>query len=59
MTSSELLRLLRKNGWKYTEASGSHYHLEKEGKVIILAFHGKKELPTGIVNSILKQANLK
>lgn len=32
MTSSELLRVLKQNGWIHIKTKGSHYHLEKEGK---------------------------
>lgn len=59
MTSSELLRVLKQNGWIHIKTKGSHYHLEKEGKKIILPFHGNKEVAKGTEQAILKQANLK
>lgn len=58
MNSKQLLRLLKKDGWIHTRTQGSHYHLEKEGKKIILPYHNK-ELAKGTEEAILKQAGLK
>jgi predicted RNA binding protein YcfA (HicA-like mRNA interferase family) len=33
----------------------SHRHYEKNGKILIIPFHGAKEVPTGTCNKILRQ----
>jgi predicted RNA binding protein YcfA (HicA-like mRNA interferase family) len=51
----------KKDGWTLKAQSGSHkqfIHPVKQGKVTV-ADHGKKEIPPGTLNSILKQAGLK
>lgn len=60
MTSNDLLKMLKKDGWVVKSIVGSHYqlvHPTKNGKVTIP--HPKKDLPFGTLNSILKQAGLK
>jgi len=50
-----------KHGWVLKAQKGSHkqfIHPEKPGKVTV-ADHGKKDIPPGTLNSILKQAGLK
>ncbi|THD67635.1 type II toxin-antitoxin system HicA family toxin [Robertkochia marina] len=58
---SEIRRLLLKDGWYLHRHGGNHdmyRHKEKSGQ-ITLPRHGSKELATGTMNSILKQAGLK
>lgn len=60
MTSSDLIKILKEDGWILKEVRGSHNHFIhplKSGKVTVP--HPKKDLPIGTVNSILKQAGLK
>lgn len=60
MKSSELLRLLKKNGWYEIRQRGSHKtmaHDEIKGKVSF-PFHGSDEVPTGTLRSILKKAGI-
>lgn len=61
MKCDELFKLLMKNGWIEVRQNGSHKILRKEGKrrPIVFPYHRGKEIPTGTVNSILKQAGLK
>jgi len=55
MKSSELVRIAQKYGWKLSNQDGtSHREYEKNGKTIIIPFHGSKEVPTGTCKSILK-----
>lgn len=59
MKFKELEKLLKKNGWYYADAVGSHYqyrHPTKKGKVTV-PFH-KSDLPIGTVRAILKQAGI-
>lgn len=60
MNSREVIKLLKKNGWKKVGSSGSHQHFKhpsKKGKVTVP--HPRKDFPIKTLNSILKQAGLK
>ncbi|MDR1983758.1 MAG: type II toxin-antitoxin system HicA family toxin [Prevotellaceae bacterium] len=58
MKSTELHRKLIKKGWKLIRQDGtSHCAYEKNGKIIIVPYHGAKEVPTGTCKKILKQVN--
>ena len=60
MSSSDLIRLIEKDGWVIKSVNGSHHHFKhptKKGKVTIP--HPRKDLPIGTMNAILKQAGLK
>lgn len=60
MKSSELHRKITRAGWKFLKQdSTSHIHYEKDGKIIIVPFHGSDEVGKGIAHKILKQAGLK
>jgi mRNA interferase HicA len=59
MKSSEFHRLIKKNGWRFVKAEGSHYIYEKEGKSYPVPFHGAKEIGEGIRKRIVKEMNLK
>ena len=61
MTARELLKVLYKDGWYDVDQEGSHLQLKhptKSGKVTV-PVHGKKDIPPGTLNNILKQAGLK
>lgn len=58
--SKDLIKLLERDGWYLVNTVGSHCqykHPVKKGRVTIP--HPKRELPMGIIRSILKQADLK
>ncbi|MYN38877.1 addiction module toxin, HicA family [Duganella sp. FT109W] len=60
MTSEELIKLLKLNGWRHVSTHGSHHkfvHAET-GKSVVVP-HPKKHLAVGTVRAILRQANLK
>jgi predicted RNA binding protein YcfA (HicA-like mRNA interferase family) len=60
MTSKELIALLNKDGWTLRGSKGSHHvfiHSSKAGHLTVP--HPKKDLGTGLVQKILKQAGLK
>lgn len=60
MNSSDLIRMLKENGWKHMRTTGSHHHFKHPEKPDLLTVpHPKKDLPTGTANSILKKAGLK
>jgi len=57
--SRDLIKLIEQDGWELRRVKGSHHqfkHPTKPGLVTIP--HPKKELPTGTVSNILKQARL-
>ncbi len=60
MNSSQLIRMLKEDGWKLVRITGSHHHFKhpvKQGLVTVP--HPKKDLPIGTTKSILKTAALK
>ena len=57
--SRKLIKLLEDDGWVMIGVTGSHHHFKhpiKPGKVTIP--HPRKDLPTGTVRSLLRQAGL-
>jgi predicted RNA binding protein YcfA (HicA-like mRNA interferase family) len=59
MKSSELHRKVRRNGWQFIKAEGSHYIYQKEGRNYPVPFHGSKEVGKGLANKIVKEMGLK
>ncbi|QIL41011.1 type II toxin-antitoxin system HicA family toxin [Pedobacter sp. HDW13] len=59
MKSSELHRLIGRNGWKYLKAEGSHYIYEKDGRKYPVPYHGAKEVGKGLETKIKKEMGLK
>jgi predicted RNA binding protein YcfA (HicA-like mRNA interferase family) len=59
MSSREIIRLLKKDGWHETRIKGSHHqfkHPLKSGVVTVP--HPKKDLPVGTAWAILKSAGI-
>ncbi len=59
MNSSQVIKLLKANGWFLVHTVGSHHqfrHPTKSGKVTVP--HPKKGLPLPTVRSIMKQAGI-
>ena len=60
MTSTDLIKMLKKDGWYLERVVGSHHHFKhKSKKGIVTVPHPRKDLPIGTLNNILKQAGLK
>jgi conserved domain protein len=59
MKSSELHRLIQKNGWRKLRQVGSHVYYEKDGRKVSVPFHGSKEMGTGIANRFIREMGLK
>lgn len=57
MRDKELLRLLKRNGWKVKRIQGSHHILERDNQIEVVPVHGK-EVPTGLLYRILKRTGL-
>jgi len=61
MKLNSLLKILKEDGWQEVRQKGSHKvfkHPTKKGTVTV-PYHGDRDVPTGTLNSILKQAGLK
>ena len=58
MKDKDLLKLLKKNGWNVVRINGSHHVLQKDGKTTVIPLHGK-DVPIGLLNSILRETGLK
>lgn len=58
MKDKDLLKLLKQNGWEVKRIHGSHHILEKDGQIETVPVHGK-DVPTGLLNTILKRTGLK
>ncbi|MEO7263853.1 MAG: type II toxin-antitoxin system HicA family toxin [Ferruginibacter sp.] len=61
MKYSELMRLLKREGWYEVRQSGSHVimqhpHLEQQ---LTVPNHGSKEIGKGLQQKIMRQAGLK
>jgi predicted RNA binding protein YcfA (HicA-like mRNA interferase family) len=61
MKCSELLRILKKDGWYIVSQKGSHLKLAhpSKSKQIIFPNHGSQEVGKGLENRILKDAGIK
>ncbi|MGL4548619.1 type II toxin-antitoxin system HicA family toxin [Eubacterium aggregans] len=60
MTATEIIKRLKKEGWKEVNTKGSHIqfsHLQKSGEVTVPNHSG--DIKKGTLNSILKQAGWK
>lgn len=60
LTPKEMIKLLKKNGFKKVSQNGSHVKLknEKTGRQVIVPYHSK-EMKKGLEQAILKEAGLK
>lgn len=60
MTSQEMIKLLKKNGFEAVSQNGSHIKMRNTatGKTVIIPYHSK-DLKKGMEQAILKQAGLK
>lgn len=58
MKDKDLLKLMRENGWEVVRIQGSHHVIKKGDQIEVIPVHGK-DVPTGLLNKILKRAGLK
>lgn len=61
MKSSELIRILKKDGWFVLRQKGSHMIMRHPIKLnqITVSSHGSHEVGKGLANKILNDAGLK
>jgi predicted RNA binding protein YcfA (HicA-like mRNA interferase family) len=56
----DLIKLIEQDGWNWKRTTGSHRiykHPIKPG-IVVVAYHGTKDVPEGTLKSILRQAGL-
>jgi len=59
LKSSDLIKMIKSDGWYEIRIKGSHHHFRHDKKPGLVTIpHPKKDLPSGTVKSILKQAGL-
>ncbi len=60
LTGKELARVLERHGWRFLRTQGSHRIYGKEGSIVRLSVpvHGNQPLKTGLLNHLLKMAEL-
>ena len=59
MTSREVIMKLKADGWYEVRARGSHRHFKHPTKPgIVTVPHPKKDIPTGTLKSIERQAGV-
>lgn len=58
MKDKDLLKLLKQNGWEVIRITGSHHVLQKGDEIEVVPIHNK-DVPTGLLNKILKRTGLK
>jgi predicted RNA binding protein YcfA (HicA-like mRNA interferase family) len=60
VTSTEIIRALKDDGWKLERVKGSHHqfvHPTKPGAVTVV--HPSKDMPRGTLKSIERQSGIK
>ena len=58
VTAREVEKALIKAGFQLSHTKGSHRSYTKQGKRVIVPFHGHRIIPPGTLRSVLKQAEL-
>ena len=61
MNAKRLEKLVVKEGWVFIRQSGSH-RIFKHSTIIglvVIPFHGSKDIPKGTLSSILKKSGIK
>ncbi|AFZ46960.1 YcfA family protein [Cyanobacterium stanieri PCC 7202] len=60
ISGKKLCKLIEKYGWKLARVKGSHHIYSKDNiaTILIIPVHGNRDLPTGTLKAILKDAGL-
>ncbi|MEC4818094.1 MAG: type II toxin-antitoxin system HicA family toxin [Scytonema sp. PMC 1069.18] len=60
VSGKTLCRIVEQHGWQLKRVTGSHHIYAKEGANSILSIpvHGNRDLPSGTLKSLLKDAGL-
>ena len=58
MKGKDLVKVLQQNGWRIDRINGSHHVMKKGARTEIIPVHNT-DIPTGLLNKILKRTGLK
>ena len=58
MTGKEVVKRLKKLGWKVERIHGSHHIMKKGSQIEPIPVHGNKDLPIGLLKAIAKRTGL-
>lgn len=58
MKGKDLVKVLQQNGWRIDRINGSHHVMKKSDRTEIIPVHNT-DIPTGLLNKILKRTGLK
>ena len=60
VSGKALCKVVERRGWELKRVTGSHHIYTKQGSEVILSIpvHGNRDLPIGILKSIMKDAGL-
>lgn len=58
MKGKDLVKVLQQNGWRIDRINGSHHVMKKGNLTEIIPVHNT-DIPTGLLNKILKRTGLK
>lgn len=58
MKGKDLVKVLQQNGWRIDRINGSHHVMKKGNQTEIIPVHNT-DIPTGLLNKILKRTGLK
>ena len=60
VSGKALCKVVERRGWELKRVTGSHHIYTKQGSEVILSIpvHGNRDLPTGTLKSIMKDAGL-
>jgi len=61
MTSKQVEKLILNKDWFFVRQNGSHkiYKHKTITGIVVIPFHGSKDLPKGTLKSILKKSGVK
>ncbi|MCY4601840.1 MAG: type II toxin-antitoxin system HicA family toxin [Acidobacteria bacterium] len=60
MSSADVIRRLRRDGWTRRNTTGSHHHYTHRTKPgVVTVAHPRKDVPVGTLRSIYRQAGWK
>jgi len=59
MTGKEFVKLLKKEGWELDRINGSHHIMIKGKLTLSVPVHSNKDLPSGLLNRLMKDGGLK
>lgn len=59
MNGKDIIARLEAAGWTLRRISGSHHVMKKDGKMVPVPVHGKRDVGAGLVASIARQTGVK